>query len=59
MPIPKTRDVGKTIKFLKKEKPSMPKKQKLAIALETARSAGAKIPQKKETKSISRVSRRL
>ena len=44
MPIPETRDVGKTIKFLKKEKPSMPRKQKTAIALDVARKAGAKIP---------------
>lgn len=59
MPIPISKNVGKTIKFLKKEKPSMPKKQKLAIALETARRAGAKIPQKSTSKSPSRVSRRL
>jgi len=58
MPIPKTRKVGKVIRFLKKEKPSMPKKQKVAIALETARRAGAKIP-KKISKTTSRVSRRL
>ena len=47
MPIPKTQDVGKTIKFLKKEKPGMPQKQKVAIALSVAREAGAKIPKKK------------
>lgn len=49
MPIPKTKSVGKTIKFLKKEKPSMPKKQRVAIALETARRAGADIPRKRST----------
>ena len=43
MPIPQTRDVGKTIDFLKKEKPSMKRKQRVAIALSTARRAGAKI----------------
>ena len=48
MPIPKTRDVGKTIEFLKKEKPGMPQKQKVAIALETARRAGAEIPKKRD-----------
>ena len=37
MPIPKTKDVGKTLSFLKTEKPGMPKKQKIAIALDTAR----------------------
>lgn len=47
MPIPKTRKVGKTIRFLKKEKPAMPKKQKVAIALDVARRAGAKIRKKK------------
>lgn len=46
MPIPKTKDVGSTIKFLRKEKPGMPSKQKLAIALETARRSGADIPEK-------------
>jgi hypothetical protein len=46
MPIPKTRDVGKTIKFLKKDKPGMPRKQRVAIALETARRSGAKIARK-------------
>lgn len=46
MPIPKTKDVGKTMRFLKKDKPGMPQKQKVAIALNTAREAGADIPQK-------------
>ena len=43
MPIPETKDVGKTISFLKTEKPGMPKKQKIAIALDVARRSGAKI----------------
>lgn len=46
MPIPKSKDVGKTIKFLKKENPGMPQKQKVAIALDVARRSGAKIPKK-------------
>ncbi len=33
MPLPKTKNVGKVISFLKKDKPGMPKKQKIAIAL--------------------------
>lgn len=37
MPLPKTADIGKIIRFLRKEKPSMPFKQKLAIALSQAR----------------------
>lgn len=45
MPLPKTKDVGKVIRFLKKDKPSMPKLQKIAIAL---RQAGVK----KKKKSI-------
>ena len=44
MPIPKTRNVGSTIKFLKREKPSLPQKQKVAIGLDIARKAGAKLP---------------
>ena len=47
MPIPRSRNVGKTIRFLKREKPSMPKRQRVAIALETARKAGAKITKRK------------
>ena len=46
MPIPITRDVGTIIRFLKKEKPDMPRKQKIAIALNQARGAGADIPEK-------------
>lgn len=37
MPLPKTSDIGKIIRFLKKEKPSMPRRQKIAIALSQAR----------------------
>ena len=48
MPIPKTKNVGKVMKFLKKDKPGMPQKQKVAIALSQARSAGAHIPMKKK-----------
>lgn len=36
MPFPKTKDVGLIMDFLKKEKPEMPKKQKIAIALTKA-----------------------
>lgn len=43
MPIPPTTGVGKTISFLKKEKPGMPRKQKIAISLDVARRSGAKI----------------
>ena len=50
MPLPKTKDPGKVIKKLKKEKPGMPRKQKVAIALSTARKAGADIPKKKRSK---------
>lgn len=34
MPLPKTKDVGKVIDFLKKENPDMSHKQAVAIALE-------------------------
>ena len=49
MPIPKTRDIGKIMRFLKKEKPSMSQKRRLAIALSTARKAGKKIKAKKRS----------
>lgn len=40
MPLPKTRDVGMLIRFLKKEKPKQSKKQRIAIALSQARKSG-------------------
>ena len=46
MPLPKTKDVGRLVKFLRKEKPNMSKKQITAIALGQARKAGAKIKKK-------------
>ncbi len=33
MPLPKTKDVGKVMRFLKKEKPNMSYDQMIAIAL--------------------------
>lgn len=42
MPLPKTKDVGRLIRFLKKENPNMPSKQRTAIALSQARKSGAK-----------------
>lgn len=48
MPIPKLTDVGEIIRFLKKEKPNMPKNQRIAIALETARKAKAKKMKRKK-----------
>lgn len=39
MPLPRTTDIGKIISFLKKEKPKMSKKQRLAIALNSIRNA--------------------
>jgi len=50
MPLPKTKDVGKVIKFLKKEKPGMSRKQAIAISLAQARKSGAKIPKRKGKK---------
>lgn len=46
MPIPITKDVGSTVKFLKREKPGMAQRQKVAIGLNIARKAGANIPKK-------------
>ena len=49
MPIPKTRDAGKIMRFLMKEDHSKwPHKQMVAIALSQARKAGAKIKKKRE-----------
>jgi len=46
MPIPVTKDVGKTVRFLKHDKPGMSHKQKIAIALSIARKAGAHVAKK-------------
>lgn len=40
--------------FLKKDKPKMKKKQKIAIALETARKAGAPIKKKTTKKRVTK-----
>jgi len=45
-PLPRSRDPGKTLEVLNQEKPGMPRKRKVAIALNQARKAGAKIPKK-------------
>lgn len=58
MPIPPSKDVGSTIRFLKKDKPGMPHKQRIAIALETARKAGASIPKKPGSPIAAEVKRR-
>ncbi len=50
MPLPKTKDVGRLIRFLKKEKPTMKPKQRIAIAIEKARESGAHIKKKKRKK---------
>jgi len=47
MPLPRTTDVGKLVRFLKQEKPGMKQSQRLAIALDTARRAGANIKRPK------------
>lgn len=52
MPLPKTKNVGRLIRFLKKEKPGMSLKQKRAIALNTARKEGADIPEPKKKKRL-------
>jgi len=46
MPIPKTKHVGSVMEFLKKDKPKMPHKQRIAISLNTARRSGANIAKK-------------
>jgi hypothetical protein len=43
MPLPKTKDVGKLISFLKREKPGMKHAQRVAIALDTARKVDPKV----------------
>lgn len=49
MPLPETKDVGKIMRVLKKEG-GRPHKQMVAIALDTARESGARIPKRKPSK---------
>jgi len=53
MPLPKTKDVGKIMHKLKEE--DMPHKQKVAIALSTARKAGAKMPMPAHKKKMDKI----
>lgn len=46
MPLPKTKDIGKILSFLKKDKPTMPRKQKIAIALSQAKKNNKKLKKK-------------
>lgn len=48
MPFPKTRDMGKVIRFIKREHPEWPHDKAVAAALNQARKSGAKIPKKKK-----------
>lgn len=48
MPTPKTTDVGKLIKFFKKDKPNWTAKRRLGAALTEARRNGADIPPPKK-----------
>jgi len=48
--MPHSKDVGKNMHFLNKEKPGMARKQKIAIALSEARQAGANIPDPEKAK---------
>lgn len=50
MPIPKTQDIGKVIRFLKEEKPNMSHKQKIAIAISQSKEAGSDISEKQNYK---------
>lgn len=40
MPLPKTSDIGRVISFLKKDKPKMGSKQRIAIALSQSKKHG-------------------
>lgn len=46
MPLPRTRNIGTIVRFLKREKPRMSKKQRVAIAISQARKSGANIARK-------------
>jgi len=48
MPLPHTTNVGKIISELNQSRTKRPRKQKVAIALNQARKAGANIPLRKE-----------
>jgi len=47
MALPKTRDVGKLRRFIRKEHPEWSEKQQIAVSLEQARQSGADIPRRR------------
>jgi hypothetical protein len=48
MPVPKTKDVNKLIKWFRKDKPSWDMKRVIAAAYSVARKQGAKLKKKKD-----------
>ena len=51
-PIPKTQNIGTIMHFLKRDRPAMPQKQKIAIALNTAREADNPIRRELKKRSL-------
>lgn len=58
MPIPKTTDVGKILRFLKKENPSMSQKRRLAIALNSVRSETERRTENARVKAIQQIKKK-
>lgn len=52
MPLPESKDVGLIMRFLKKDKPNMARKQKIAIAVNQARKSGARIKKKRSVNDM-------
>jgi hypothetical protein len=52
MPLPTTKDVSKVIDFLKKEKPGLPQKRKVAMALKQTGKSKFDKGKKKKLKKI-------
>ena len=55
MPLPKTQDVGKILHELKHKGKKRPHKQRVAIALDVARKAGADIPKSRNQRLAERM----
>jgi len=54
MPFPKTKNMGKAMTFLKKDKPNWPRKQKIAVALKITGKGKKQIGRKRVSRAIKR-----
>lgn len=55
MPLPKSKSIATIVRFLRKENPKMPIKERLAVALSHARRMGAKVKKHPRLEALRRI----